>query len=435
MFTVNAMLTTIFCFFLLCFPFLCSARDNITWKSSITDQSPKETLVSAGGRFELGFFAPNGSRRYVGIWYYKSNPRTVVWVANRQSPLGGSDGVFAIGKDGNAVVLDGNNKSYWSTSSSTVQARNSSYTNRMLKLLDSGNLVLLEENGINNTVIQIWQSFENPTDTFLPGMKMDTNRALTSWKSIDDPSPGYFTFQQDQDGQNHYSIRKEGSILFWQSKVSGDFIASNDDELLLALVFSEDFPSEKQDMRLVMDHSGKILYYIAVNGTTEWSLLDKDQWDLHWWEPRNRCSVYNACGNFGSCNSRTKSLCKCLPGFRPKSPNKWNSRDFSDGCEGVSSICDENVGSDDFLSLKMMKVGKPKDIFHVSNESDCANGCLLNCNCQAYSYAENARHRYDNQGKCYIWWDLDNLWENFTGGRDLSVRVAASYIGTPSCLC
>jgi hypothetical protein len=247
--------------------------------------------------------------------------------------------------------------------------------------------------------------------------------------SIDDPSPGHFTFQQDQEGQNHYSIRKEGwSIPFWQSKVSGGFIASNDDELL-PWVFSEDFTSENQDMRLVMDHSGKIQYYIAVNGTTE------DQWDLHWWEPRNRCSLYNACGNFGSCNSRTKSLCKCLPGFRPKSPNKWNSGDFSDGCERVSSICHENVGRDNFLSLKKMKVGKPRDSFPVRNETDCENDCLRNCNCQAYSYAENARHRYDNQGKCYIWWDLDNLWENFTGGRDLSVRVAASYIGTPSCLC
>jgi len=120
MFTINAMLTTIFCFFLLCFPFLCSAIDNITWNSSITDQSPKETLVSAGGRFELGFFStPNdGSRRHIGIWYYKYNPRTVVWVANRQNLLGDSDGVFAIEKNGNAVVLDGNNNSYWLTSSS-----------------------------------------------------------------------------------------------------------------------------------------------------------------------------------------------------------------------------------------------------------------------------------------------------------------------------
>jgi hypothetical protein len=427
MVTVNAMLTTIFCSLLLCFPFLCSARDNITWNSSITDFA-KETLVSAGGRFELGIFTPNdGSRRYVGIWYYKSNPRTVVWVANRQNPLGSSNGVLAIEKDGNAVVLYGNNTIYWSTSSPTVRARNLSYTNRILKLLDSGNLVLMEEDRINNST-EIWQSFENPTDTFFPGMKMDTNMVLTSWKSIDDPSPGHFTFQQDQEGQNHYSIRKEGSIPFWQSKVSGGFIASNDDELL-ALVFSKDFTSENQDMRLIMDHSGKIQYYIAANGTTG------DQWDLHWWEPRNRCSVYNACGNFGSCNTRTKSLCKCLPGFRPKSPNKWNSRDFSDGCERVSSICHENVGRDNFLSLKMMKVGKPKDLFHVRNETDCANDCLLNCNCQAYSYAENTRLRYDNKGKCYIWWDLNNIWENFTGGRDLSVREAASYIGTPSCLC
>jgi hypothetical protein len=425
MVTVNDMLTTILCLFLFCFPFLCSARDSITWNSSISDFQG-ETLVSAGGRFELGFFTPNGdlsSRRYVGIWYYRSNPRTVVWVANRDKPLGNSNGVFAIAEDGSAKVFGRNNKSYWSTD----RGRNSSYTNRILKLQDSGNLVLTDPS--NNTVI--WQSFDNPTDTFLPGMKMDTNMVLTSWKSSGDPGLGNFTFQQDQDVPNQYIIRKEESTIYWQSRVSGDFIYSSDYEILPA-IFSEVFTSANRDMRLVMDHLGKIKYYLSVNGTTDWSLSEKDPWELQWWEPRNRCSVYNACGNFGSCNSRTRKLCKCLPGFEPNSPNKWNSGDFSDGCKrvSISTICGENGRRDSFLSLKMMKVGKAKDLFHVRNETDCANDCLRDCSCQAYSYDENVQRRNDKQGKCRIWGDLDNLSENFTGGRELSVRVPASDIGT-----
>ncbi|XP_059450070.1 G-type lectin S-receptor-like serine/threonine-protein kinase At4g03230 [Corylus avellana] len=430
--TVNDMLTTILCLLLFCFPFVCSGRDSITWNSSISD-SLGENLVSAGGRFELGFFTPKGglpSRRYVGIWYYSSNPRTVVWVANRDKPLGNSNGVVAIAEDGKARVLDRNNKSYWSTD----RLRNSSYTNRILKLQDSGNLVLTEVDGSNNTVI--WQSFDNPTDTFLPGMKMDTNMELTSWKSSDDPGLGHFTFQQDQDGPNQYIIRKEESTIYWQSRVSGDFIYSSDYEMLPA-IFSEVFTSANRDMRLVMDYLGKIKYYLSVNRTRDWSLSVKDPWELHWWEPRNRCSVYNACGNFGSCNSRTRKLCKCLPGFEPKSPNKWNSGDFSDGCKrvSISTICGENGRRDRFLSLKMMKVGKAKDFFRVRSETDCANGCLRDCNCQAYSYDENVQRRFDKQGKCRTWGDLDNLSENFTAGRELSVRVPAADIGSKKRTC
>ena len=59
------------------------------------------------------------------------------------------------------------------------------------KLLDSGNLVLMDGSD-GNTDSYIWQSFENPADTLLPGMKLGwdvktgLHLFLTSWKSGDD---------------------------------------------------------------------------------------------------------------------------------------------------------------------------------------------------------------------------------------------------------
>jgi len=50
----------------------------------------------------------------------------------------------------------------------------------------------------------------------------------------------------------------------------------------------------------------------------------------------------------------TKLACKCLPGFKPKSPENWNSGDFSGGCIRNSDECGKN---DTFLSLKMMRLG------------------------------------------------------------------------------
>ncbi|GJT73651.1 G-type lectin S-receptor-like serine/threonine-protein kinase [Tanacetum coccineum] len=61
------------------------------------------------------------------------------------------------------------------------------------QLLDSGNLVIKTENNV------LWQSFDYPGDTFIPGMKMGKNfitgkeTYVTSWRSVDDPFPGEYT--------------------------------------------------------------------------------------------------------------------------------------------------------------------------------------------------------------------------------------------------
>nr|GEV19574.1 G-type lectin S-receptor-like serine/threonine-protein kinase At4g03230 [Tanacetum cinerariifolium] len=64
---------------------------------------------------------------------------------------------------------------------------------RVLKLQDTGNAVLIDV--ASGTTL--WQSFNAPTDTFLPGMMMAGDLKLTSWKNIDDPGSGSFEFQPD----------------------------------------------------------------------------------------------------------------------------------------------------------------------------------------------------------------------------------------------
>ncbi|PRQ60070.1 putative non-specific serine/threonine protein kinase [Rosa chinensis] len=43
-------------------------------------------------------------------------------------------------------------------------------------------------------------------------------------------------------------------------------------------------------------------------------------------------SRVDACGNFGSYNSKNGLVCKCLLGFKPSSPDNWNHGDYSSGC-------------------------------------------------------------------------------------------------------
>ncbi|KAK8493743.1 hypothetical protein V6N12_034392 [Hibiscus sabdariffa] len=150
--------------------------------------------------FELGFFSPGNSiLRYVGIWY-KFDSEAVVWVANRNKPISGRNGVLRIEADGKLVVRDGNNSLVWSSNVS------GSSNDTAAKLLDNGNFALSRDDSIGDTSRDLWQSFDEPTDTFLPGMRVPVSTKIgeyqpyRSWKSPDDPSPGNYSLGVDPNG-------------------------------------------------------------------------------------------------------------------------------------------------------------------------------------------------------------------------------------------
>ncbi|CAL1406813.1 unnamed protein product [Linum trigynum] len=403
----------------------CSCTDTLTRNISLHDNQG-ETLVSLGEKFQLGFFTPNGSvrqgtRRYLGIWYFNSNPPTVVWVANRDNPLPDTNGVLSISEDGNLNVMDRNGSSHWSTNLETPSSSSSPY--RKLKLTDIGNLVFYED-GFSGRVNVLWQSFDNPTDTFLPGMKMSEDMALTSWRSYDDPGTGNFSFQIDQEVKNRFAVWKR-SVRYWSSNdlpPTVSFFLSN---FTLENVRNDSVPritmTLYNDTRLVMSFSGQV-QYLMVNSAKTWSMV--------WGEPRAKCGKYNACGNFGSCNGNNEFACKCLPGFQPVSLEYWKSGDYSGGCSRKTELC-KNGSTEVFLKLEMMKVGSPDSQFKAEDEKECKMECLDNCQCQAYSYQEvGIVPKGESVGigsNCRIWLqDLTDVQEEYDGGRNLNVRVSAS---------
>ncbi|GKF23601.1 G-type lectin S-receptor-like serine/threonine-protein kinase [Tanacetum coccineum] len=152
--------------------------------------SDGETIVSANEHFELGFFSPGSSNnRYLGIWYKDTSPRTIAWVANRINPVNNTLGIVKFDRQGTLSIVNGGGTIIWS-SNSCVSSKSA---NPVAQLMDDGNLVIKDDNSV------IWQSFDYPGDTYLPGMKVGKNLItgretyLRSWKSADDPSPGEYT--------------------------------------------------------------------------------------------------------------------------------------------------------------------------------------------------------------------------------------------------
>ncbi|KAJ0704960.1 putative bulb-type lectin domain-containing protein [Helianthus annuus] len=174
-----------------------SAADTLLPNQILKDGD--ETIVSASENFELGFFTRKQSLRYLGIMYYKKGENgTVVWVANREVPFADPMGTLKFTDNGTLQLVDVNNTIIWSSQPSKTLANISP----VAQLLDNGNLVIKD----NITGAFIWESFDHPGNTWLPGMKLGVDlvtgihRNLTSWTTRLDPSPGSYTVSIDVNG-------------------------------------------------------------------------------------------------------------------------------------------------------------------------------------------------------------------------------------------
>ncbi|KAJ6313991.1 hypothetical protein OIU78_017610 [Salix suchowensis] len=174
------------------------------------------TLVSKNGLFTLGFTSlgsGESSASYLGIWYNNDTSHPF-WLANRNKSIAENSGVLAIDGSGNMTLTysGGDLVHFYSSPSST--------TNLTAVLEDSGNFVLKDKNSGGQQYL--WRSFDYPTDTFLPGMKLGINHtsgqtwSLMSWLSDVVPTPaGPFTFKWDPYGKE--LVIKRRDVIYWTS--------------------------------------------------------------------------------------------------------------------------------------------------------------------------------------------------------------------------
>ncbi|KAF7847549.1 hypothetical protein BT93_L2850 [Corymbia citriodora subsp. variegata] len=388
-----------------------------------------DVLISQGSTYSLGFFSPsNSSSRYLGIWYYGQPEQTVVWVANRENSVNDTSGVFAFDHSGN-LVIHANNGSVpiWSTNVSSMTSNNST----IAQLLDSGNLVLYHD----LSEVVIWQSFDYPTDTFLPSMKLGrdwrtgVNWFLTSWKSEDDPAPGSCSYRFEATGFPQLFLYKDrapywrpGPIIEKQqgilAKMANDFIynvtvVNNATEVsLMYAVINASVLS-----RYVVHESGLVKHFM-------WH-TEEQRWTEFNYHPKELCDYYSKCGPNGICgaNNADQFDCTCLPGFEPQSPGDWYLRDGTGGCKRrqEASMCQSGEG---FVKVKRLKLPDTSTA-HVDMSlslKECEQECLRDCNCTAYSSANETMGEYG----CLKWYgDLEDTREFSDLGQDLYVRVDA----------
>uniref|UniRef100_A0ACD5ULN7 Uncharacterized protein n=1 Tax=Avena sativa TaxID=4498 RepID=A0ACD5ULN7_AVESA len=403
-----------------------SAADRITANSSIADG---QTLVSAGGVFELGFFTPpTSTARFLGIWYKDIAPLTVVWVANRQAPIIGTTASLVINSTGSLVLADRSGHMFWSPAPSNVTS-----STPVAQLLDSGNFLIVDANG---TGAVLWQSFDHPSDTLLPGMKLGwelttgLDRYLTTWASPADPSPGDYRFEIDIRGVPEGFIWYNGTLPVYRNgpwnglRFSGEPEMEPDNGNFLF-----EFVANSTDVyyTFLVDGGGggDVISRFVLNQSTlqryVW-LQQQQAWNLYWSLPRDQCDRYAECGAYGVCDASASPMCGCPTGFTPASPREWALRDGSAGCARTTRL---NCTGDGFLALPGVKL---PDVTNATADASvsldqCRQRCLANCSCLAYS----ASSIKGGESGCIIWTSpLIDIRQFESGGQNLFIRLAAS---------
>ena len=320
-------------------------------------------LLSNSSAFAFGFFTTLDVSSFVLVVMHLSSYK-VVWTANRGLLVGTSD-KFVLDRDGNAY-LEGGNSVVWATNTTGQKIRS-------MELLDSGNLVLLGENGT-----AIWQSFSHPTDTLLPrqdfvdGMTLKSfHNSLNMCHFLSYKAGDLVLYAGFETPQVYWSLSGEqaqGSSKNNTGKVHSASLVSNslsfydiNRALLWKVVFSE-HSDPKSLWAATLDPTGAITFYDLNKGRAPNPEAVK--------VPQDPCGIPQPCDPYYVCFFENWCICPKLlrTRYNCKPPN--------------ISTCSRS-------STELLYVGEELDYFALkytapvskSNLNACKETCLGNCSC------------------------------------------------------
>ncbi|XP_068343339.1 G-type lectin S-receptor-like serine/threonine-protein kinase SD2-5 [Pyrus communis] len=333
-------------------------------------------LLSNKSEFGFGFQnTPNDVTLFLLVVFHMDSS-TVVWTANRGSPVSNSDKIVFDAKSGASLQKGGS--VVWSadTGGKSVSA---------MELLDSGNLVLRgDDNGV------VWQTFSHPTDTLLwnqefsEGMKLVSNPSSNNLTYILQIKSGDLVLSAGfKTPQPYWSMAKESrkTINRDGGVVTSATISENSwkffdrsKALLWQFIFSSNIDANATWIA-VLGSDGFISFHNLQNGGSSGSSETKI--------PSDSCSTPEPCDSYFECYSNNK--CQCPSGLSSRTNCK----------AGVVSSCDPSEGSTELVNagdgLYYFALGYiPPSL--KTDLNGCQTSCLLNCSCVAMFFQNSTRN-------------------------------------------
>lgn len=320
----------------------------------------------------------------------------IVWSANRNQAVSRSSQLqfTAVG----LALYNESGDSIWSTPLNA----SSSY----LKLLESGNLILLDAN--NNT---LWESFDSPTDVLLEGQKLRPGKSLVSSLNDNSPAEGSYKFVVGVDnamlkwnGMDYWRLSMYGPaykdsnlpVEYLMMNASGiNLLANNSHRIVIRapLINSSAVSGDSSIFRMAkLDNSGAF-NVIRVN-------LDRSR-TTEFTGPDDSCKIPLKCGKLGLCTNGG-SCQQCAPGFRQVNNGGCEPADTSMALPGPCNGSSSGGGDIKYLKLRD-DLTYSSNIFtdptaQGVNLSACQSLCSANCSCLGVFHSQDS-------GACYMIWN------------------------------
>ncbi|KAL8216356.1 hypothetical protein R6Q57_023193 [Mikania cordata] len=374
-----------FCFPLICCFFLCLpqtclssvrkiARVNPGFKVSQMQYIDNDGLflVSNSSNFLLGFNANADITSFTVVIMHTVSSR-VIWSANRGSPVSNSDS-FVFDVDGNAYIQS-NGRVIWSTNTSQKGVSS-------MDLLDSGNLVLLGNNGD-----VVWESFSHPTNTLMPHQSFSEGMKLVS-----DPRNNLTFSLEIKSGDLILSAGYNNIQPYWaMGKDKRRIINKDGGNLETATIEANSWRFYDQTKVFL----GQFVFADGADSNTTWAAVLEDDGFIKFYNlpgkitgnveiPGDSCGTPQSCSSYLVCHDG--NTCQCPSGL-----NVINCKPSPVSC---STSKDQKTLINAGESLTYSALGFVPPSAKTSLEG-CKSSCLSNCSCLVMFF--------DNKsGNCYM---------------------------------
>ncbi|THG17821.1 hypothetical protein TEA_011361 [Camellia sinensis var. sinensis] len=333
----------------------------------------------------------------------KLQHRNLPWqfpVANREITLPDSSSVLTIINSGILALVNGTGSVIWSPNMT------GSTRDPVAQLMETGNLVVRDANDMSGHFL--WQSFDYPCDTLLPGMKLGKNfltgqeRHLSSWKSSDDPAPGKFAYRCDPQGYPQNILSSGSAEVFRTGPWNGTGFSGRP-SLKSNSIYAFELVYTKEEVYYEYKLLSLVVSRLSLNHTgvvQRWNWIDRtQQWVRVLTLPTDNCDSYKLCGPNGNCIVGNNPVCGCLSKFVPQNQMQWGNGDWSNGCVRRTSLDCPN--GDGFVKYSGYKMPDTRNSWFDRNMTlrECEMVCLKNCSCMAYA---NLDIRRGGSG-CLLW--------------------------------
>jgi len=382
-------------------------------------------IFSENNRTGLGFINVNSSGKFVlsvvlGL-DLGSVPAMEIWTANRNRMVA-EGAMLKLGSNGDMVLEDSDGTVAWNISIGKSKG---------MLMAKSGNLQIY--NTTNSSLVSagsnlVWQSWDYPTDTLVPGQGLKRGQTLFSNSSATNTSAGPYKLVMEPGGlvlfytnptQEPYwflglpGLDYQGVLrpCFYNSSSAGSEAVYTGENLQVSFngtignsssscangTASQPmvpFYNESEHRFLKLDSDGDLRVYKVSqmpgqNNATNWGT----DFGL---DPSNKnCLLPRACGPYGICEN---GQCTC-PGYGTVDQFKQiQSLDVTQGCySNLEPSCNQTSANQHYMRVEAADY-YPNDYLvpeaNVSSVEECQALCTANCSCVAAFFRNSSASCY-----------------------------------------